>query len=122
MTALAGPQTTLPFRRGPTRAAVALDSLVRRVHAVAATWWYVPLARLSRATARTASRLHARVDTWRRLRETRNALLELDERTLQDIGLTRYDVERLTRVRLAGRYSPVSDLYDPLAAIHRWHI
>lgn len=43
------------------------------------------------------SKLIDAVTTWNDARVTRNALGKLSDRELNDIGLTRFDIERVTR-------------------------
>lgn len=43
------------------------------------------------------SRLAAAITTWNETRVTRNALNRLSDRELDDIGLTRADIERAIR-------------------------
>ena len=76
-----------------------LDAARRNLHAFTVTVWHIPLANLELraiAAARAyAERRRARRD-WQL---TRERLLELDDRTLADIGLDRYRVERASSAR-----------------------
>lgn len=43
------------------------------------------------------SRLFARVVAWNKVRQTRDELMKLSERELDDIGLARGDIEQIAR-------------------------
>lgn len=43
------------------------------------------------------ARMNAALQTWLDVRDTRNALYSLTDRELNDIGLTRGDIERVAR-------------------------
>lgn len=49
------------------------------------------------ASAGFASKLFSAVGDWMNARATRNALHRLSDRELDDIGLTRADIERVAR-------------------------
>lgn len=98
MTATTGNQPPIPFQRGPTppNGFALLDGVMRSVHAVSAVWWHVPLARAGYLLSTAVADLRTRLQAWWSWRSTRATLLALDDRTLQDIGLDRLQVQRIT--------------------------
>lgn len=66
-----------------------LDTPARRLEKIPASGWFVS----------AAGRLWARWVAWWELRATVRTLRSLDTRALRDIGIDRYDIERVARSR-----------------------
>lgn len=104
-----------PLPHGP--ALDGLEAIARRLRAFTAVWWYVPLAGLGRWTRSHWRAFRERRRALRGWRYTRDVLLALDDRQLQDIGLERHRLLRTT----PGEMLRHGGAGDPLRTIHRLH-
>ncbi|MCP4329410.1 MAG: DUF1127 domain-containing protein [Alphaproteobacteria bacterium] len=85
------------------RSVGAIDHIVAAevLRAEATVYWF---STIGTALDEIVERLRNKFGAWRRRRATYRELLRLDDRTLADIGLTRYDIELM-----AAGHEPRSD-------------
>ena len=67
----------------------------RRINEARAATFHAAARSVTDTVLGAAARLSGRIRTWRRIRATRAALIQLDDRTLEDVGVARGEIERV---------------------------